>query len=471
MSGNNLTSGFIDLATFDELEKYLYGGGKAVTYFGRETRKSTWFTQVPTTLNIQGRADFGSDWFGLISRSGDYLLQTWIELTLPAVTFKQGAVGTGLRWSRNLMHHLVSCVELTAADLSVCSFNSYYLDFWAAFTTPASKQVGYDRMIGNVPALTQPVAQGGTLPETILALPLPLFFTRDSGVSLPTAALPYVTMQIKVLFKDWTKLLTVDNINAPVGTNPSRPATVADVVTAPALTHVKLYGNYAIVSNDERKRMGCAPRDILMEQVQHIAPQAFSPSIVSNLYSLPFSHAVKTLFFAVVNKTTDSQHAIYVNTSPLPSQILGTIPTINYDTQAPSATDPIKEVSMLYENSKRLDRMSSLYYSAVQPYYQPNGTIPLAPGLHMYSYSLDFLSCDPKGSTNYGKLTDVLMEVCETVAAQEAQAGTLPLPTDLVFPSAWIGGNWWKQVYAFVAVVTSNNILRVSGGSLGYPVL
>ena len=47
---SNLTSGFIDLATYDEQEKYMYGGPDATAYFVRETRKSTWFTQVPVVL-------------------------------------------------------------------------------------------------------------------------------------------------------------------------------------------------------------------------------------------------------------------------------------------------------------------------------------------------------------------------------------------------------------------------------------
>ena len=36
---SNLASGFIDLATFDEQEKYMYGGEDATAYFVRETRK------------------------------------------------------------------------------------------------------------------------------------------------------------------------------------------------------------------------------------------------------------------------------------------------------------------------------------------------------------------------------------------------------------------------------------------------
>ena len=66
---SNVTSGFIDLATFDEIEKYLYGGSDATAYFVRETRKSTWFTQVPVVLSrAAGSPAFGQEWSVAISR-------------------------------------------------------------------------------------------------------------------------------------------------------------------------------------------------------------------------------------------------------------------------------------------------------------------------------------------------------------------------------------------------------------------
>ena len=47
---SNVTSAFVDLATLDTLEDYLYGGDEAVTYFVRQHIKSTWFSQVPVVL-------------------------------------------------------------------------------------------------------------------------------------------------------------------------------------------------------------------------------------------------------------------------------------------------------------------------------------------------------------------------------------------------------------------------------------
>lgn len=460
---SNLTSGFIDLATFDELEKYMYGTAQAITYFVRETRKSTWFTQVPTVLSRgSGTADFNQEWSANITRAGDYLLQVWLRFDLPSVTLQntQAYTNYGLRWTRNVGHNLIRESSVTFNDLSAARLDNYFLDFWTAFTTPAGKQVGYNNMIGNVSSLIMPSGPGVAIPSATLNVPLPFFFTRDTGVGLPTAALPYNDMKIQVWFRDWTELLIVDNFAAAAGTNPSRPATQADLSSGtPVLSNVYMWSNYAIVSNDERKRMGCAPRDILMEQVQTAPIQTWQPAQNPYpSYDIRFSHAIKVLFFAVRNTTTSSERSNYVNTSPVPVSV----GYVNFSPPTPSATDPILNTSLIYENTARLSYMGSDYFSLIQPYYQPNWNvvIPAVTGYHMYSYSLDFYACDPKGSTNFGKLTNVSIVPGATPFAISAANGTLASP-----------GGTYPQTYSFITVGVNNNIIRVSGGALGFPVL
>ena len=108
LSSSNVTSGFIDLATYDELEKYMYGGDDATAYFVRETRKATWFTQVPVCLNkSSGDSQFGQNWSASISRSGDYLLNLWLEVEFPFLQAQgSGTNNDSLRWVQNLMHNL-----------------------------------------------------------------------------------------------------------------------------------------------------------------------------------------------------------------------------------------------------------------------------------------------------------------------------------------------------------------------------
>jgi hypothetical protein len=469
---SNVTSGFIDLATFDELEKYMYGGPDATAYFVRETRKATWFTQVPVCLSrASGNPGFDTEWSVSISRAGDYLMSTWLRLTTPVITPSESFLLTQnkrIRWTRNFMHNLIREACITFNDLVAARFDNYHLDFWSAFTVPSSKREGYDNMIGNFADLTSPhqggsaKSYGSVIPSFTLNLPLPFFFTRDSGVALPTAALPYNDMRINFSFRDWRDLLIVDDLDKTGQDDVySKPVTDADVVGIPTLSNVQVWANYAIVSNDERKRMACAPRDILIEQVQTAPRQTFSPSTDKTpRYDIRFSHAIKVFFFGVRNTTVRSQWSNYTSGSPPPYA-----QNVNYGALAMG--DPIMSTSLIYENTNRLSQMGSDYFSLVNPWYHAP-VIPAETGYHMYSYSLDFMSLDPMGSTNYGKLTNVSIVPEATETAILASGGNLKTPGNV--PEDCTGADF-PQTYEFVTTAINNNIIRISGGALGFPVL
>ena len=466
-SSSNLTSGFIDLATFDELEKYMYGGDTAVSYFVRRVRKATWFTVVPVVLSKgAGNANFGQQWSVNISRAGDYMLRSFLRLTLPAVQLSaqnQFGQSGSLRWTRNLMHSLIKECSITFNDLVEMRFDNYYLDFWSQFSIPAGKRNGYNNMIGNIEEITNPVAVGITPPVTsieqyVLNLPLPLCHTRDSGVALPTAALPYNEMRINFNFRDYTELLILDNVSTGVSTNVKSN----DLQNVPVIQQCDVWAEYAIVSNNERKQMGQAPRDILIEQVQTVPTIAFNANSSLSTTDIRLSHAVKALFFAVRNKTNPAEWANYTSASP--------VPFVNAPVEFnPSlAADPINTASLLYENTQRLSNMGADYFALVNPWYNAV-SIPLETGYHMYSYSLDLLSVNPMASTNFGKLTNVSLQLTPSVAASTAAStgGSLSAPNaQYVLDGAGI-----QQVFEFVLVAVNHNIIRVAGGALGFPVL
>jgi hypothetical protein len=421
---SNMTAGFIDVATFDELEKYMYGSELAYTYFHCQVKHSTWFTLVPTVLTkSSGNAAFGNDWSVSISRSGDYLLHTWLRANVSSVTTNTGEI----RWTHNFAHNLIKSAGITFNDLTAMQFDNFFLDFWAAFTVPASKQIGYNNMIGNTEAQFKAAT---TLPAFTINLPLPFFFSRDSGLSLPTAALPYNEMRIAITFRDWTELL----VYYPPGSTVPQAVPAGAITNPPVLKDGNVWAQYAIVSNDERKRMGCAPRDILVEQVQS-APRATFKTNQSNPVDIRFAHAVKVLLFGVRNATVASEWSNYT---------LGTVGPHGYVPKG-SRIDPMSNATLLYENTQRLSGMPSDYYSLVEPWYKAPA-IPALTGYHMYSYSLSCYDVDPKGSTNYGKLTNVTLEM---QGQQVDFSGTLQT----------------------VIIAVNHNIIRVSGGALGFPVL
>jgi hypothetical protein len=112
--------------------------------------------------------------------------------------------------------------------------------------------------------------------------------------------------------------------------------------------------------------------------------------------------------------------------------------------------------------------MGADYFSLVNPWYNAV-SIPLETGYHLYSYSLDIMSVNPMGSTNFGKLTNVSIQITPSLAAQTSASstGTLSNPnTTLVNQGAGL-----QQTFDFILVAVNHNIVRCAGGALGFPVL
>ena len=451
-SGNSVTAAFVDLATFDQLEKTLYGGSNAATYFIRDIQKCTWFSQIPVALaRAAGAPSFGQQWSVTVSRAGDYLLYCWLRVKIPEV--RAANAGTHrLRWTRNLMHNLIQDAVITFNDLTGSKIDNTYLDFWTAFTMPAEKRNGYLNMIGSIDVLTQ---GGDVLPACTLNLPLPFFFSRDSGVSLPTAAIPYNDMRIQFTFRNWTELLIAEELAAPVaGHSPHRPAVAGDVVGGTVtMTDATVWANYAVVSNDERATMGDMTRTMLIEQAQTGGKLAFTPSSNSApSFDLRYSHAVRALFFAVRNVTNTSEWSNYSTASPIRANNQLTW-------KHAGAHDPISTTTLIYENTARLASMGSDYFSLVAPYYQACATIPEETGYHLYSYSLNMCNTDPSGSTNFGRLCNVTVIPEASEEAKLGSAGNGP------------PGMNYPQKYEFVSLVVINTLISIRGGAVGFPVL
>src|SRR3989338_7781427 len=110
---STITAGFIDLATYDQLERAFYGGSGAITYFVRAITKSTWCTLIPVMLSSQTSTPpaQGSPWSVSISRAGDYLLRAWLRVVTPEITVTSAnAIAqdiSGVMWVTNLGHNMI----------------------------------------------------------------------------------------------------------------------------------------------------------------------------------------------------------------------------------------------------------------------------------------------------------------------------------------------------------------------------
>jgi hypothetical protein len=456
---------FIDLATYSELEGFLYGGPYAVTLFVASVQKANWFSFLPITLrHCAGTPDFGQrNVAASVNRSGDYVLNCWFRAQIPRICLEENDNFTNAKvgWTRNLMHNLIEKAQISFNELVVEEFDNYWLDVNTAFRLPANKRVGYNNMIGNVSTMTLQQGPGTPVGDgSYRSVVLPFWFGEDSGLALPVAALPFNDIKINYIFRRWQELVVVDPGQG------AAEATVSDVCICndqgqcthqePRLLDPQTFAHYAVVHNDERVKMGDAPRDMLIRQVQQAQIAPFKDVTSRSSFDLRLSHAIVHFFYLANNVSLFDKGAGKWGRE-----------WSNYTSQSQYANapaygvlgaDPLAYTQLLYENTPRLSAGSD-YFSLIHPYLLSEA-VPDESGYHMYSYALKPWSptC-PSASTNYSKLANVSIAHDASPAAIAAADGAAPMGVgpdgaatpltigdDLVFPQKWhhvfIAQNW-----------------------------
>jgi hypothetical protein len=466
LSSSNVTAGYMDLATAWNLEaEYLYGSTPlssnygnpcSISYFVLQITRCSWFTQIPVTLRTSnGVAGFGTEFSVSISRLGEYMLNSWIQVRLPSVTLlptNKFGVNGRLRWTRNLMHNLIEDANITFNDQQVARIDNYILDNHKQYYIEMQKCRGYDIMIGDTIDLVGPHAPGVAINSKILQLPLPFWFAFDSGLALPTASLLFNDIKFNFKFRNVEDLLILEDFTR-VGTefraNIDFPT---DIAIRPELSNVSTWATYALVSENERNRMADSSRDIIIEHYQSASRIAFNPVTQPNYsYEPKFTFAVKQLMFSVENTTWKSDHSNYTCASPFNN---GTL--INFEPAG--ATPPIETITLNYESTTRLSNMNWEYFSRMVPFLCNMGDVRDI-GYGTYSYALNLQNKSPCGSTNYSKLGNVQVQPTGSANSIVAINGLGAPASGMDFP----------QSFKWILIARSYLVIRIDGGQLTFP--
>lgn len=472
LANSNLTAGYLDLSTAWRLEgQYLYGATPisseygnpcAITYFVRELKRASWFTQVPVVLKVSnGSAEFGSEFSVTVGKVAEYLLNTWVRVTMPEVTLLPGnqyGVDGRLRWCRKVGHALFEDCNISFNETQVVRLDNYIMDVISQYMLPNGQREGYAAMIGDTIDMTgshgATTALGATLPSKVLNIPLPFFFSRDPGVSLPTAALTFNDIKINFKLRNWNQLLILDRSGAAGAGTVARtvPVVGTDIAVAPALTTFNVWATYAILNDFERSYMADLQRDIVIEQWQSATRITFNPILApSPTYEPKFTFAVNALFFLVRNSTFANEWSNYSTASPYNSG-----PSILFTPSGAAA--PVDTITLNYDANTRLANMGWDYFSSMVPFLTSQN-MPTEIGYGLYSYALKLECLDPNGSTNFSKLQTIQVNPTPSAQVLVAAAGTGSAGSGTDFP----------QTFQWINIARSFSVIRIASGQLTFP--
>jgi hypothetical protein len=181
---SRITPGFIDLATYDDMETYIYTApilnpnyvldSKNKDKSELKTLKTPFLNNlfqksivpgIPLTMipeKKELKLDFNK-WTISYTDNKNIYHSAWLSITFPEVKLKDYLVSDyKIRWTDNLMHNLFK--KITCGSIE---YDNYSLDLNHFFYTDENKKSSYEKMIGNNSKASR------TIPQMTLVLPLP----------------------------------------------------------------------------------------------------------------------------------------------------------------------------------------------------------------------------------------------------------------------------------------------------------
>lgn len=334
-----MAGALLQIVAYGTQDTYLTGNPQ-ITYWKVTYRRYTNFAIESIEQTFNGQADFGRRVQCTVSRNGDLMYRTYVQVTLPEINQMMGiasfAAGTGsgvyARWLDYPGEQLIAQIDVEIGGQRIDRQYGDWMHIWNQLTMTAEQQRGYFKMIGNTTQLTfitdpsfsevdgpcdsiaprQVCAPRNALPETTLYIPLQFWFCTNPGLALPLIALQYHEVKFNLdirpidecLWAVTTLSCNTNEVSRATGGQaylanqyaPGRPVPAA-IAYNQSLVAASMYIDYVFLDTDERRRFAQNPHEYLITQLQFTGDESVGSS--SNKIKLNFNHPVKALYWVV----------------------------------------------------------------------------------------------------------------------------------------------------------------------------
>jgi hypothetical protein len=290
------------------------GDEDLVTFFMAGYKKHTNFAVESMEQSLSGNPSLGASTLCRVSRNGDLMGATYVEVTLNG---DYDSSGNDVR----LGFRLLKQVELRIGGQMIDRHTSMWMWLWTELTHTTSQKAQLTRICGGNDS---DVDDG-----TRLYVPLQFSYCRNPGLAIPLIALQYHEVELDIDFED------LANLQGP-----------GETLTG--ISNVSVWVDYVFLDQDERRKFAQNARDVLIETVQHVEDTS---SASDTTVRLTFNHPVKELVWVgTTDDTTNKSQLVSMNS-------LGAQLKLN--------------------GQDRFKRRNDQYFNVVQP-YQHHTSVPTA---------------------------------------------------------------------------------------------
>jgi hypothetical protein len=379
----------------------------------------------------------------IISKSGDLINQMFFEIELPQLT-------TNVSWVYGIGNAYIKKISLSIGGQVIDTLYSDWMNIWGELTTPDGHRETYDEMVGNYSDLSiaDNTGQGqrAGLPANAaqrVFVPLPFWFCRNVGQSLPLIALQNAEIKLDFEFRPFNELYVITS-----GT----PTVTEKKINA------RLWIDYIFLDNDERRRFSQVAHEYLIEQVQWNGGYNVSSGNLTRPVEMQFNHPVKEIIWANISNT---HNTVSSDATSYGNSWFNYAKENNNYTDGGYGNDTFLTGRIVLNGQDKITPRDASYFRKVQN-YEAHTNIPRTPTynfttsnstihnpngaqyIYTYSFGLSPEEHQPTGSCNFSKLDTTYL--------------------NLTYNSADVTGG---KSYTLNIYVTNYNILRIQGGQGG----
>jgi hypothetical protein len=443
--------GLLQLVAYGAQDVYLTGNPQ-ITFFKVVYRRHTNFAMEAIQQTFNGTPGFGQTVYCQISRNGDLIHRTYLQVNVPALnTYDFSTYGAGIdRYVHYLGLRLIKSVTIEIGGQQIDKHYSDWLYIWNELSLPHGKKHGWNTMVGADSDIISSRHDNGSATATVtknvtsLFIPLEFWFCRNIGLALPLIALQYHEVKLKL------ELETIDNCVYATNSTGNTTATcsAATKTQLGSTLDATMWVDYIFLDTDERRRFAQLSHEYLIEQLQFTGQENISAS--ANRIKLNFNHPCKEIIWVAkptnanvnhwYNYTSDTTNAVFTslnnndpntissfqfgtrNTSAHNTELFDIINTGLYQHTSnliyninPSGPNPFSDGLIQLNGNDRFNKREGAYFNYVQP-YQHHTNIPSNKGINVYSFALKPEEHQPSGTLNMSRIDTAVLSVTSSVS-------------------------------------------------------
>jgi alpha-tubulin suppressor-like RCC1 family protein len=253
------------------------------TYWQSIYKKHSNFSIESISQTLIGVADFGNKISCTISKHGDLMWRTYVELTIPSIDTLIGDVYTNT-YSNRIGFCILKEVELRIGGKKIDSHYSTWMHIWTELTHNISMKSLLDKMVGNKGI--DGINGNNNNPGTLI-VPLLFSYCMNPGLAIPLVSLEFHEVEIIITFETFNNCISDLNVN--------------NNIPIQSLSNVNIWIDYIFLDEDERNDFSSKPHDYLIEvlQIQENSINMNGKTCVD----LSFNHPTKLLSWVIRDST------------------------------------------------------------------------------------------------------------------------------------------------------------------------